>query len=152
MLCKRCRSIHIEHNKISFAIFQFFYDFIWNLQVTAQTHKGGRFFLHTGPRKDLIFTTMPSNLTARSPSTMIPHRGALDGGGGSSTAMWGRGWATRGTWLQFGVPVLDWDTWFGRKGHLRAAAVERWWRSRGCLSSGEDRGGVEQCVARVASL
>jgi hypothetical protein len=39
MLCKSCRSSHIEHNKIGFAIFGFFYDFIWNLQVTAKTHQ-----------------------------------------------------------------------------------------------------------------
>jgi hypothetical protein len=95
---------------------------------------------------------MPSNLTARSPSTKIPHRGSLGGGGGSLTVMWGRGWAISGTWLQFSVPVLDWDTWFGRKGHRRAAAVEQWWRGRGRSSSGEDRGGAEQCVALVASL
>jgi hypothetical protein len=97
--CRCCSSTHTEHKKTGFAIFGFFYDFIWNLQGIAKTHKEGRFFLHTGPRKDLIFTTMPSNLTARSPSTKIPHRGALGGGGGSPATMWGQGWATRGTWL-----------------------------------------------------
>jgi hypothetical protein len=39
MLCKSCRPTHKEYNKIGFAIFGFFYDFIWILQASAKTHK-----------------------------------------------------------------------------------------------------------------
>jgi hypothetical protein len=33
--CKSCSSSHTEHSKIGFAIFWFFYDLIWVLQVTG---------------------------------------------------------------------------------------------------------------------
>jgi hypothetical protein len=35
-----CSSSYTEHNKVEFAFFLFFYDFISNLQDTAQTLKG----------------------------------------------------------------------------------------------------------------
>jgi hypothetical protein len=85
-----CSSYYTEHSKIEFAIFGFSYDFILNLQVSAQTQKGGRFFLHIGTRKDLDFTTQPSNLTARPSNPRIPHRGTLGSGGGSPPTMWAR--------------------------------------------------------------
>jgi hypothetical protein len=37
-----CRSCYTEHNKISSAIFGFFCDLLWILQVPAKTHKGVR--------------------------------------------------------------------------------------------------------------
>jgi hypothetical protein len=39
MLRESCSSSYTEHNKIKFAIFGFFYDFISNLQDTAKTLK-----------------------------------------------------------------------------------------------------------------
>jgi hypothetical protein len=35
ILCKNCSSSYTKHNKIGFAIFGFFYDFILNLQTTG---------------------------------------------------------------------------------------------------------------------
>jgi hypothetical protein len=40
ILCRIISSSYAEHNKIGFAIYGFFYDFILNLQVTAKTLKG----------------------------------------------------------------------------------------------------------------
>jgi hypothetical protein len=37
-----CSSGYTEHNKIEFAFFGFFYDFIWILQDPAQIHKRGK--------------------------------------------------------------------------------------------------------------
>jgi hypothetical protein len=53
MLCRICRFSHTEHNKIGFAIFGFFYDLIWILQVAAKTHKRGRTNFHEDPWKVL---------------------------------------------------------------------------------------------------
>jgi hypothetical protein len=39
MLWERCSSSYTERNKIGFAIFEFFYDFISNLQDAAKTLK-----------------------------------------------------------------------------------------------------------------
>jgi hypothetical protein len=39
MLCRNCSPSHTDHNKIGFAIFVFFYDFILKLQDAAETHK-----------------------------------------------------------------------------------------------------------------
>jgi hypothetical protein len=41
MLCVSCSSSHTEHNKIRFAIFGFFNELIWNLQVTGSNNKTG---------------------------------------------------------------------------------------------------------------
>jgi hypothetical protein len=41
MLCGKCSSSHKEHNKIEFAFFGFFYDFIWILQDPVKAHKRG---------------------------------------------------------------------------------------------------------------
>jgi hypothetical protein len=43
---------YTEHNKITFAIFGFFYDLLWILQGAAEIHKRVRIILHAGPRKD----------------------------------------------------------------------------------------------------
>jgi hypothetical protein len=50
-----------------------------------------------------------------------------------------------------GSPVVDGWRRIDRRCRRRAAAADRWWRGRGCSNSGEDRGGVGQRVARVAS-
>jgi hypothetical protein len=39
----------MEHHKIEFAIFGFFYDFISILQVSADTQRRARIFMHVGP-------------------------------------------------------------------------------------------------------
>jgi hypothetical protein len=39
ILCRICSSSYTEYNKIGFAIFGFFYNFIFNLQGTAKTLK-----------------------------------------------------------------------------------------------------------------
>jgi hypothetical protein len=54
--------------------------------------------------------------------------------------------------MQLGSPSLDWRWWLDRGCCRRAVATGRWWRSRGLLNSGEDRGGAGQRVARPASL
>jgi hypothetical protein len=53
--------------------------------------------------------------------------------------------------MQLGSPSLDWRWWLDRGCCRRAAATGRWWRGRGHLNSGEDRGGAGQRVARAAS-
>jgi hypothetical protein len=42
MLWESCSSSYTEHNKIGFAIFGFFRDLLWILQVAAETLKGVR--------------------------------------------------------------------------------------------------------------
>jgi hypothetical protein len=54
--------------------------------------------------------------------------------------------------MQLGSPSLDWRWWLDQGCRWRAAATGRWWRGRGHLNSGEDRGGAGQRVARAASL
>jgi hypothetical protein len=49
MLCKSCRSSHTEHNKIGFAIFGFFCDFISNFQVTGKHTREKRIIPRAGP-------------------------------------------------------------------------------------------------------
>jgi hypothetical protein len=49
MLWESCSSSHTEHNKISFAIFGFLYDFIGILQGSAQGVKVWLLVLRTGP-------------------------------------------------------------------------------------------------------
>jgi hypothetical protein len=48
-----CSSYYTEHNKIEFAIFGFFYDFILNLQVAVETQQRWRIIFHKDPWKDL---------------------------------------------------------------------------------------------------
>jgi hypothetical protein len=55
-----CSSSHIEHSKIDFAIFGFFYDFTWILQDSDTTQRKRRIFFHNHPWKDLNFSTIPS--------------------------------------------------------------------------------------------
>jgi hypothetical protein len=77
MLCRNCTTSHTEHNKIVFAIFGFFYDFILNLQVTGPKSQTGRIYLCPGPwnflkrhKPALGFCTQA--LGERSPSQPYP--------------------------------------------------------------------------------
>jgi hypothetical protein len=48
--------------------------------------------------------------------------------------------------------VIDWWWWLGRRRRRRAAAAEQLRYGRGCSDFGEDRGGADQCAARVAPM
>jgi hypothetical protein len=63
-----------------------------------------------------------------------------------------RGWATSGTWLQLGVPVLDWDAWFGpRDRRQAAAAAAQRQHGRDDAKSGEGEGPAGQHVSMEPS-
>jgi hypothetical protein len=49
MLCKSGSSTYKENNKIGFAIFGFFCELIWNLQVTGSIHKTEKNLLALSP-------------------------------------------------------------------------------------------------------
>jgi hypothetical protein len=77
MLCRNCKSSHTEHNKIGFAIFGFFYELIWNLQVTGSLHKTGKNLIALSPLEllnlhnyALAFNTQAPG--ANSPSQLYP--------------------------------------------------------------------------------
>jgi hypothetical protein len=53
ILCKSCRSSHIEHNKIGMATFTFFCDFIRILLGAAETHKRVKILITSRPLEDL---------------------------------------------------------------------------------------------------
>jgi hypothetical protein len=55
MLCKSSSSSYTEHNKIGFSIFGFFYELIWNLQVTGSIHKIGKNLIALSPFELLNF-------------------------------------------------------------------------------------------------
>jgi hypothetical protein len=60
MHCNSCSSSHKEHKKIGFAIFGFFCDLIWILQVAAnKTQRGKKPFCEQAPGKIELFTVMP---------------------------------------------------------------------------------------------
>jgi hypothetical protein len=83
--CESCRSSHTEHNKIWFAIFVFFYDFIWNLKVSGSTQKGRKNILSQGSLEllDLHKSTPDSN--RYTPETNNSHKHAPDDGGKLAT-------------------------------------------------------------------
>jgi hypothetical protein len=54
--------------------------------------------------------------------------------------------------VRLALPLINWWWRFGRGSHRRAAATEQKRRGRGGSDDGEDRGGAQQCVARVASM
>jgi hypothetical protein len=53
MLWESCSCSYTEHNKIGFAIFGFFCDFIRILQGAAETHKGVKILITSRPLEDL---------------------------------------------------------------------------------------------------
>jgi hypothetical protein len=70
MLYKRCGVLHKETNKIGFAFFWFFLEFLHILQVTGQgTHKGKKLFTHRS-----LETFKPSQLCPRAnnPYNQVP--------------------------------------------------------------------------------
>jgi hypothetical protein len=64
----------------------------------------------------------------------------------------GPGRQTSGREVRLALPAIDWWWWFGLGGRRRATAAEQSRRGLGGSDSGEDRGGVQQCVARAASM
>jgi hypothetical protein len=77
MLCISCSPSHTEHNKIGFAIFGFFYDFIWIFQVTGSNNKTGKNLLALSPlgllnlhKHALAFNTQAPG--ENSPSQLYP--------------------------------------------------------------------------------
>jgi hypothetical protein len=65
ILGESCSSCYAENNKIELAIFGFFNNFILNLQVPAEIHKGGRIISRRNPWNFLSLTRLPSTLAAR---------------------------------------------------------------------------------------
>jgi hypothetical protein len=99
---KSCRIIHHESNKIGFAFFWFFYDFIWSFKVPAKRgillkmwfapRPSGRFkTLQPGPR----FADKP--LERKSTLQLGPPGGSPDSGG--LVAVIGRGLAEGVLWV-----------------------------------------------------
>jgi hypothetical protein len=72
MIWEICSSSYTEHNKIGFAIFGFFYDFISNLQDTAKTLKRLRIILHADPCQLLKVHICALGLPHRTP-TAVAH-------------------------------------------------------------------------------
>jgi hypothetical protein len=142
MLWESCSSSYTEHNKIGFAIFGFFYDFILNLQDTVKTLKRWRIIFHADPCQLLKVHICALGLPHRTPTTVAR----------SPAARWGSGRQTseQGMWLD--SLEIDWRQRLGRICHQRAAAAERWRRGRRSSDSGEKRGEAQQCAAWVASM
>jgi hypothetical protein len=151
MLCKSCRSCHTEHNKIQFALFGYFCDFKWILQVTAKAHQRGRIFLALGPWNYSTSQLYPrlQQLGPRIPKIPIGVHSAADGG--SPPAMWAPDWQTSDTYGQFSSPAIDSCAWWDRRCRRQAATAEQGWRCRGCLKSGEGKGSARK-LALVAAL
>jgi hypothetical protein len=59
---------------------------------------------------------------------------------------------TSGQGVRLALPSIDWWSRFGRGGHRGAVAAGQKRLGRGGSDGGEDRGGDQQCVARVASM
>jgi hypothetical protein len=142
MLRESCSSSYTEHKKIGFAIFGFFYDFISNLQDTAKTLKRWRIILHADPCQLLKVHICALGLPHRTP-TAVARSLAARRGSGRQTSEQG---------VRLDSLEIDWRWRLGRRCHQRAAAAEQWRRGRGSSDSGEKRGRVQQCAARVASM
>jgi hypothetical protein len=142
MLRESCSSSYTEHNKIKFAIFGFFYDFISNLQDTAKTLKKWRILLHADPCQLLKVHIYALGL---------PHR-TLTAVARSPAVRWGSGRQTSEQGVRLDSLAIDWRRRFGRRCRWWAAAAEQWRRGRGSSDSGEKRGGAQQCAARVTSM
>jgi hypothetical protein len=65
MLWESCSSSYTEHNKIEFAFFGFFCNFIWFFKVTAEAQQGVKIILRRNPWNFLSLTRLPSTLAAR---------------------------------------------------------------------------------------
>jgi hypothetical protein len=80
--CKSCSSSHKEHRKIGFAIFGFFYDFIWILQGAAKTLKGVKKLFASRPPEDLKIHKCALRLRKRPWNYLGPCNVVLGHGGG----------------------------------------------------------------------
>jgi hypothetical protein len=152
MFGESCSSSYTEQNKIEFAFFGLFYNFISNLQVAVETQQGVK--NHFARRHLELFEPHKSTLafSTKNPTRLKPmHRDA--GGAGELAA--GEGApelgnkrhlaAIRRTRARLGVvagPVMSPVSGSGR-------AVEA--RPRRSYS-GEGRSGAEECVARLGGV
>jgi hypothetical protein len=85
MLWESCSSSYTEHNKIGFAIFGFFCDFIRILQVAAKsTQRGKKRFCKLNPRKIGSLTTIPLVCTKHPGQSLGLAMWSLDQGGGAA--------------------------------------------------------------------
>jgi hypothetical protein len=133
---KSCRIIHKESNKIEFAFFCFFYDFLRILQVSANHKYYSSYNLSLNPLDFFRFTTKPllcgSALRKSSHLAMWP-LGVVAGAAGGNPARSGGGAGRGRAWGGLGVHLAR----FG-------ALVEEWRYRRRCLAAtaGTSRGGL----------
>jgi hypothetical protein len=115
-----CSSSYTEHNKIWFAIFGFFYDFISILQVAAKTHQRGKNLLVLRPLELLNIHNYALAFNSQHPriSKSLTHR-TPPAEGRSPPAMWARRRQKNGTGLRLALPSLDWWRRVGRGGRCR---------------------------------
>jgi hypothetical protein len=119
---KSCSSSHTEHNKIGFAIFGFFYDFIWIYKLQAQHKRKRRIFFHNHPWKVFDFTKLPSLLTSR-PSSTKTFTEVPSAAGEARRRRYG---ARAGKQVPWGC---DWPhLWPNGSGSLAGAVAGEWWR------------------------
>jgi hypothetical protein len=129
----RLKSIYMlctEHNKIGFAIFGFFCELLWNLQVTASFHKTRKNPLALSPRDFWTLTERSLDLALESLKEWnhygctLPPRGGL--AGGDSRLDLGNKWHGVPSWS----PAIDWWRRWGGSGLQRWPAARQWWRGR----------------------
>jgi hypothetical protein len=75
-----------------------------------------------------------------------------DGGGALAGGEVRLGRQTSGQGVRLDSLEMDWRRRLGWRCLRRAAVTEQWQRDRGSSDSGDKRGGVQQCAARVASM
>jgi hypothetical protein len=126
---RSCSSSHIEHNKISFAIFGFFYDFIWILQVTGSKGKTWRIYFYPSPWKDL-----KPHTTTLGFCTQVPKRSQSSHVYPSAAGRALRTWTANCTGLPECSSEIDWWRRWGRSDLRRWPAARQWWH--GCHGSG----------------
>jgi hypothetical protein len=146
MLWESCSSSHTEDNKISFAFFGFFCDFIYSLQVTAKAHQRGKNLLALRSLELFNFTTLPSTLAARPSNPKNSHRGNL--GGGEARWRWGVAGLDQQATPDCDLPY-HWPT--DRGGLAGGVVSEQRRQSRGSAAA-EDRIPVEIGVGLVNVL
>jgi hypothetical protein len=72
MLCGSCSSSHTENNKIGFAIFGFFCELIWSLQVTGRINKTGKNLIALSPLGILSLHKYALAFNAQAPGKNSP--------------------------------------------------------------------------------
>jgi hypothetical protein len=105
MLWESCSFSYKEDNKIRFAIFRFFCDLLWILQVAAETHKRGKIYFANRPleriRDSQIYPWFAQTTLERTPAMQCsprprgrrgsPDSGEAGGGAGRGDLGWGLG-------------------------------------------------------------